>query len=115
MSPRWRKVLKDLWGNKTRTLLAVLSIAAGVFAVGAISTDYFSISHDIDSSYTAIHPAHAEIVAEPFDKTFKTIERLSGVEQAECRVVLRNINILLAACRRDSFSSSSICGTIAVI
>ena len=32
----WYKVWFDLWHNKTRTLLAVLSIAAGVFAVGAI-------------------------------------------------------------------------------
>ena len=29
---RWRKVFRDLWGNKTRTLLVVLSIAVGVFA-----------------------------------------------------------------------------------
>ena len=40
MSPRWRKVLKDLWGNKARTLLAVLSIAISVFAVGMISSAY---------------------------------------------------------------------------
>ncbi len=35
--PRWRKVLRDLWSNKTRTLLVVLSIAVGVFAVGTIA------------------------------------------------------------------------------
>ncbi len=96
MSPRWRKVLKDLWGNKTRTLLAVMAIAAGVFAVGAISTAYFAISHDIDPSYAAIHPAHGEIVAEPFDDALvKAIERLPGVEEAEGRVVLGNMSILL--------------------
>ena len=32
----WYKIWFDLWHNKTRTFLAVLSIAAGVFAVGAI-------------------------------------------------------------------------------
>ena len=36
-SPRWRKVLRDLWGNRRRTLLVVLSIAVGVFAVGTVA------------------------------------------------------------------------------
>ena len=30
----WYKVWSDLWNNKTRTLLAALSIASGVFAIG---------------------------------------------------------------------------------
>ena len=33
-SPRWRKVMRDLWLNKTRTALVVFSIAVGAFAVG---------------------------------------------------------------------------------
>lgn len=36
MSVIWNKVWSDLWGHKVRTLLAVLGIAAGVFALGAI-------------------------------------------------------------------------------
>ena len=32
LSPRWIKVIRDIWSHKTRTLLVVLSIAAGVFA-----------------------------------------------------------------------------------
>ena len=30
LSPRWLKVLRDVWGNRSRTLLVVLSISAGV-------------------------------------------------------------------------------------
>ena len=33
MRPRWRKVISDLIDNKVRTLLVVLSIAVGVFAI----------------------------------------------------------------------------------
>ena len=33
----YRKILRDLWRSKGRTLLAVLSIAVGVFAVGMVS------------------------------------------------------------------------------
>jgi len=34
MSVIWYKVWFDLWHNKLRTLLVILSIAVGVFAVG---------------------------------------------------------------------------------
>ena len=37
LSTRWRKILRDLWGNRMRTILAVLSIAVGVFSVGMIA------------------------------------------------------------------------------
>ncbi len=36
MGVLWDKVWFDLWHRKARTLLAVLSITVGVFAIGAI-------------------------------------------------------------------------------
>ena len=36
MSVIWYKLWSDLWDHKVRTILAVLSIAAGTFAVGAV-------------------------------------------------------------------------------
>jgi hypothetical protein len=36
MQPRWRKVIRDLTTHRTRTLLVVLSIAVGVFAVAVV-------------------------------------------------------------------------------
>ena len=36
LSPRWRKVMRDLWSNKTRTILVLLSIAVGVTAIGMV-------------------------------------------------------------------------------
>ena len=36
MSVIWYKFWSDLWDNKARTLLAVLSISAGVFDIGAM-------------------------------------------------------------------------------
>lgn len=33
---RWYKVINDLFGNKTRTLLIVLSMSVGLFALGII-------------------------------------------------------------------------------
>ena len=36
MRPRWHKALADLWSNKMRSLLVIVSIAIGLFAVGLI-------------------------------------------------------------------------------
>ena len=36
IAPRWRKVFRDLWSNKTRTILVLLSIAVGVSAIGMV-------------------------------------------------------------------------------
>lgn len=36
MSVRWKKVMRDLSSNRSRTALVVLSIAVGIFATGAI-------------------------------------------------------------------------------
>ncbi len=35
---RWRKVLSDLWSNNIRTLLAVFSIAVGIFSIGSLAS-----------------------------------------------------------------------------
>ena len=61
IKPRWSKVLADLWDNKTRTLLVVLSIAVGVFAVGTIVNAFNILNTDIDASYAAVNPANITI------------------------------------------------------
>ena len=38
--PRWILILRNLWNNKPRTILVVLSIAVGVFAVGMVVNAY---------------------------------------------------------------------------
>ena len=84
--PRWSKVLADLWGNKTRTLLVVLSIAVGVFAIGTIANAFMILSEDIDASYASVNPANITIITEPFDDAFvESVRRMPGVADAEGR------------------------------
>jgi putative ABC transport system permease protein len=84
--PRWSKVLADLWDNKSRTLLVVLSIAVGVFAVGTIANAFQILSVDIDASYAAVNPANITIRTEPFDEGFlDSVKRMPGVADAEGR------------------------------
>ena len=54
----WYKIWFDIWNNKTRTLLTVLSIAAGVFAVGAIFGMSDMMLFNMDKSHREVLAAH---------------------------------------------------------
>lgn len=60
-APRWKKVIGDLWGNKIRTVLVVLSIFVGVFAVGLVIGSGVVLSRELRASFTRVSPAHATI------------------------------------------------------
>jgi len=93
MKPRWRKVLHDLFDNKGRTLLVVLSIAVGVFSVGVIAGAYQIISNDMSVSYSANIPANVELRMANFnDDVLTSIHNQRGVLDAEGRRVF-NIRV----------------------
>ena len=47
LSIRWGKVWRDLWGNKARTLLVVLSTAVGIFAFGTVASARILINREL--------------------------------------------------------------------
>jgi putative ABC transport system permease protein len=67
--PRWKKVWMDLWVNKTRTLLVVLSIAVGVFAIGVVASSFYVVKQDMAADYTAVNPHTARIYCQDFPNT----------------------------------------------
>ncbi len=83
--PRWRKVGRDLWRNRTRALLVVLSIAVGVFAVGAVAHMRIIVSKDLAESYASVNPADAALLTnQPFDdQLVRVVRRIEGVRDAE--------------------------------
>ena len=84
--PRWSKVLSDLRGSRSRTLMVVASIAVGVFAIGMIVSAYVIISEEINTSYASVHPVNIETWTDPFHAEFvHIIERVPGVTDAEGR------------------------------
>lgn len=87
LRPRWRKVIRDLWLNKSRTTLVVLSIAVGVFAVGTILNARTSLSESVAQTYAATNPAHAVILTlNQFDEDLlRTIRNMSEIEDADAR------------------------------
>jgi putative ABC transport system permease protein len=62
MSVLWRKVTFDLWSNKTRTLLAVISIAAGLITVGGIFGLLDQLLSSMDAAHRAVQPSHVNII-----------------------------------------------------
>jgi putative ABC transport system permease protein len=66
MSVIWRKVWFDIWNYKGRTLLAVLSIAAGLFAVGAIFGLVDQLLTGMDRAHADVSPSHVNIILRNF-------------------------------------------------
>ena len=93
-NPRWRKVMRDLWLNKTRTALVVFSIAVGTFAVGVIINSQLVLDSSLAETYEATKPAHANILTlTSFNKQLAdSVRNIEGVEDAEAR---RNIVVRL--------------------
>ncbi len=86
LSTRWRKVLRDLWGNKTRTILVVLSIAVGVFAVGMIAGSQVVFSRELNESWASVKPPSAILYTDFFDEEFLwTIRKMEGLAEADAR------------------------------
>jgi putative ABC transport system permease protein len=81
----WDKVWADLWGNKVRTILAVLSIAAGVFAIGAIFGMVDQLMAGMDEAHQAIFPSHIDMyLIDEIDRNIAdSLEKIDGVEEVE--------------------------------
>ena len=91
LKPRWYKVINDLFGNKTRTVLIVLSMAVGLFAIGIILSARSILSDGLAQSFAAINPSSGTIrTAEPFDEDFiESVRSMPDVAEADAR---RNIS-----------------------
>src|SRR5512142_2206234 len=84
---RWYKVINDLFGNKTRTLLIVLSMAVGLFAIGIILSARTILSEGLATSFAAIHPSSGTVsTVELFDEDFlRAVRSMPEVQDADAR------------------------------
>ena len=56
---RWKKVFRDLVGHRFRTILVVLSIATGIFAVGVVMGGRAILTREFDAEFVASQPKNA--------------------------------------------------------
>ncbi len=94
-SVRWRKVGRDLGVARTRTVLVVLSIAVGVFAVGTIAGANALLQGGLRDAYAASLPASASFATGPIgDDIVQMVGGIQGVGEAEGR---RSVTVRLQA------------------
>ena len=83
---RWSYAWRQLWLNKTRSLLVILSIAVGVFAFAIIWGAASTLRRELPANYEAIHPASAILHTSLFqDSMVEAIDRMPEVAVAEGR------------------------------
>jgi len=84
MRPRWRKLFSDLFVNPVRTILVVLSITIGLFAVGMITTIHLIIQKDMAEGYAQFVPPNILISVPNVDEDMvKNLEKLDGISFSE--------------------------------
>lgn len=86
MSSRWKKVWADFWGNKSRTVLTIITITVGVLAVGFTSSLGLYMAESMDGDYLSASPSEATVYAGPLDDDMVKIAReVPGVDAVEGR------------------------------
>ena len=84
MRTAYRKVVRDLWRNRGRTILVIVSIAVGVMAVGMIISSNGLIDRQMTRAQIASQPAHVVLYLNGLisDEEVRAISRLPEVEDA---------------------------------
>jgi putative ABC transport system permease protein len=83
---RWTKVVRDVWSNRARSLLVILSITIGVFCVGMVLGARTIILDSLDQQYRATNPASASLVTDSFGASLlHTVRQIPGVKSADAR------------------------------
>ena len=89
MKMSMRKVWRDLWLNKGRTLMVIMSISVGVMAVGMVVSGNTLVLGQMAGSHVESNPSHAMLwLAGIVDEdTIRSLERIPSVEGIEgyCR------------------------------
>ena len=90
LSAQWFKVLYDLWGNKTRTVLIILSIAVGLVAMGATMNANMLLSRGLFDSFISINYSSGSLGTQnAFDLEFlRSVRTIPGIKDADARRVL---------------------------
>jgi len=84
MSIVYRKVARDIWRNKARTLMVVLSTAVGIFALGMVMTMSSLMTSRMTGEWEASRPAHVVLYTDSVDQnTVDALARTRGVADIE--------------------------------
>lgn len=92
MRPRNKKILWDFRSVPSRSILVILSIFVGLFAVGMIMTLWVCIPADLRNGYEQSNPANIYFRLSPFDNSLiRSVQKWENVRDAlgSCTATLR--------------------------
>src|SRR5512139_921534 len=86
LRPRWRKALRDLWLNKTRTALVIVAMVIGVFGFGLVANSYAILSREMDVNYQQTNPVSATLLLDRVDaELVQQVRQRPEIAEAEAR------------------------------
>jgi putative ABC transport system permease protein len=95
LSPRWRKVGRDLSLHKTRALLAVLAIAFGILGAGSVLDTWALLRQVTTEEFRRSNPPSAILHTEGIDRALLTrVRALPAIAAAQARrVVIGSVRV----------------------
>jgi putative ABC transport system permease protein len=84
MSPRWKKLLRDLQAAQGRMLMMVIAIAVSVFGIGTMLTAYTIMTREMAENYLGTNPASAFIEIDHLDAALvEAVRQQPNIADAE--------------------------------
>ena len=86
LSPRWRKVVRDVWLHKSRTMLVVLAICIGIIGSGAVLNKWALLRRVTRGEFGASNAASATLRTDSVDAALlQRVRALPAIRNAEAR------------------------------
>jgi putative ABC transport system permease protein len=84
ISPRWKKIWRDLLAARGRMAMIIIAIAVSIFGVGTILTAYTILTREISRNYLGTNPASAFIELDRVDAAVvQTVKQRPDIQDAE--------------------------------
>lgn len=86
MDARIKKTLRDLWLDRSRTVIVIVAIAIGIFCLGTVIVGFSILDREINANYLSTNPASATLYLDyAGDNLPGIIKNDSAVKDSELR------------------------------
>jgi putative ABC transport system permease protein len=84
LSPRWKKLLRDIQASQGRMVMMVMAIAVSIFGVGTILSAYTILTREISRNYLGTNPASAFLELDRVDDALlQAVRQQPNIADAE--------------------------------
>ena len=86
LSPRWRKVVRDLWLHKARTSLVVLAVCIGIIGAGSVLDAWSLLRRVTHEEFNESNPASATLRTDSIDAALLArVRAMPAIASAQAR------------------------------